>query len=197
MKEIYILLSITKTIPSILIGTIMRGGYTHSSISLTPRTDHFYSFARRTLNNPLNAGFIIEDVHTFVYSKYENCACAVYSLEISDEAYEKAERIIEKFVENKKVLNYNFLGLLPAKLGIKYERKRNFTCSQFVASVLHYSGAVKLPKHPSLMMPNDFPQLDGVKLIYKGKIKDCSIKEKSLDEISEQLQKNFKKPLIL
>ena len=70
-------------------------------------------------------------------------------------------------------MNYNFLGLLPAKLGIKFERKKNFTCSQFVASVLHYSGAVELPKHPSLMMPNDFPELESVKLIYTGTIKNC------------------------
>ncbi|MBE6596339.1 MAG: hypothetical protein E7641_01590 [Ruminococcaceae bacterium] len=173
MKKIYILLSATKTLPSRLIHTIMKGGYTHASIALEPRSDKLYSFARRTLNNPLNAGFIIEDLHKFVYSRYENCPCAVYSVEVSDEAYEKAKNIVGKFVENKKVLNYNFLGLLPAKLGIKFERKKNFTCSQFVASVLHYSGAVELPKHPSLMMPNDFPKLEGVKLIYTGTIKNC------------------------
>lgn len=173
MKEIYILLSKTGTIPSRLIHTIQRGEYTHASFSLTPTTDRFYSFARRSLHNFLNAGFFVEDIHTHVFAKYPDCDCGLYSLEISDEAYERLSKIVTMMIENEDRFDYNFFGLLPAKLGIKMYRKYHYTCSQFVATALYRSGDVKLPKDPSLMMPNDFLLIDGIKEIYSGKIKDC------------------------
>ena len=176
MKKIYLLFSRTGTIPSRLIHGFVGGKFTHISIALTPDTDKFYSFARRTLYNPFNAGFYIENIHTHVFAKYPNCNCAVYSLEIDDASYEKLKKIIDEFVINKELFDYNFLGLLPAKLGIKKTLKYHFTCSQFVATVLHRIHTVELPKHPSLMMPNDFLSLSGIKAVYSGKIKNCKIK---------------------
>lgn len=175
MRKIYFLLTKTGTIPSMMIHSILGGPFTHVSIALSPTTDHFYSFARRTLHNPFNAGFMIENIHTHVFSKYPNCNCAVYELEISDKAYKDLETVIASFENNSELFNYNFLGLLPAKLGIKYNRKRHFTCSQFVATVVHRSGIAKLPKDPSLMMPNDFLDIQGMVKVYQGKLKNCKI----------------------
>ncbi len=175
MNKIYLLLSRTNTLPSRAIHSILGGRFTHVSIALRPTTNEFYSFARKDLNNPLNAGFIIENVHTHVFGKYPDCLCSVYALDVSDEAYEKASKIIARFVDKKDEFNYNFLGLLPAKLGFKLHRKYHFTCSQFVASVLAASHAVDLPKDASLMMPNDFLKLRGIKELYSGRIADCKI----------------------
>lgn len=174
LKKIYLLLSRTGTIPSRVIHSLVGGTFTHSSIALRPTTAEFYSFARRTMHNPFNAGFITENIHTMVFSKYPDCNCAIYSLEVSDEAYEKLSGIIEHCVNNSERYNYNFLGLIPTRLGIRTNRKYNFTCSQFVATVLLRSGAVELPKHPSLMMPNDFTKLNGAKQIYIGPLKNCN-----------------------
>ena len=176
MKKIYLLFSRTGTIPSRLIHGFLGGKFTHISIALTPDTDKFYSFARRTLHNPFNAGFYIESIHTHVFAKYPDCNCAVYSLEIDDESYEKLQKMIDDFVLNKELFDYNFLGLLPAKLGIKTSRRYHFTCSQFVATVLQKVRSIELPKHPSLMMPNDFLKISGIKSVYSGKIKNCKIK---------------------
>lgn len=174
MKKIYLLLSRTGTVPSRMIHSLLGGRYTHVSIAIRPATNEFYSFARRKLNNPLNAGFIIENIHTLVFSKYPDCNCGLYSLEVTDEAYAKIKKTVEHFVDNRSHYDYNFLGLLPARLGIKTNRKHNFTCSQFVATVLSKADAVELPKHPSLMMPNDFLTLKGATLIYSGPIKNCN-----------------------
>jgi hypothetical protein len=57
-------------------------------------------------------------------------------------------------------------------LGLPLKRMNKFTCSQFVAFVLYYSGAIKLPKDPYLMMPDDFREIEGATVIYKGKLKD-------------------------
>ncbi len=175
MKKIYLLLSRTGTIPSRMIHTALGGRFTHVSISVKPSTDKFYSFARKKLNNPLVAGFVTENTRTQVFSRYPDCNCAVYALEVSDEKYEKIVKILNHFENNGEQFGYNFLGLLPARLGIDLPRKYHFTCSQFVATVLHCAEAAVLPKSPSLMMPNDFPKISGVALVYSGKIGDCKI----------------------
>lgn len=175
MKRIYILLSRTDTIPARVIRTFARGEFSHVSVSLLPRTDCFYSYARRHLNNPMFAGFISEDIHTKVFARYPYAHCAVYSFDVTDEGYRRARRLIKYFIKNKEKATYNFLGAATVKIGLKIKRKYKFTCSQFAAFLLHYTGDVKLPKDPFLMLPNDFPKINGAKLIYDGALEDCMI----------------------
>ena len=89
MKQVYILLSRTGTVPSKIIHFFTRKHFTHAAISLLPQTDSFYSYARRRLHNCLIAGLVRENVHTEVYKMFENGECALYSLEVSDESYQK------------------------------------------------------------------------------------------------------------
>ena len=177
MKKIYVMLTRTGTLPSRLIHFFVKGSYTHTSLAIRPRTDEFYSFARKRLHNPLCAGFLIEDIHTFVFSKYPDCDCAVYAIEVSDDVYDKIENIIDKFVSAPNSYKYNFLGLIPSKMGVDYNRKHHFTCSQFVATVLEQADAVDLPKPPSLMMPSDFLKLPNIIPVYEGKLKNCRIEK--------------------
>jgi hypothetical protein len=179
MKKIYILLSRTATLPSKMIHLSLGGLYTHTSIAITPETDKLYSFARRKLHNFLDAGFMTENTSTFVFAKYSECDCGAFELEITDEAYNEIEKSLNSFIENKKKYSYNFLGVIPARLGISWERKYRFTCSQFVAYLLEKSGAVKLPKQYSLMMPDDFLKINGIKQVYSGKIGKCRIPQKT------------------
>ena len=110
-----------------------------------------------------------------MYEKYAECQCAVYSLEISDESYREIEKTIKYFVDNKRKYSYNFLGAIPSKVGISWTRKYRFTCSQFVSYLLQTSNAAKLPKHYSVMLPTDFLNIKGMKLVYSGKIGKCKI----------------------
>lgn len=175
MKKFYILLSRTDTVPARVIRRFTAATYSHTSFSLYPRTDHFYSYARRHINMPMFAGFISENIRTKVFARYPDAPCVLYSLEVSDESYEKAKKLIRYFRANKKDATYNFWGAYAMPLGIALKRENKFTCSQFVAFVLHYSGAAKLPKDPYLMMPDDFMTLKEVTLIYKGKLRHCKI----------------------
>ncbi len=175
MKKLYVLLSRTDTVPARFIRMFAKGEFSHASVSLYPRTDCFYSYARRHINNPMFAGFISEDVHTKVFARYPYAHCAVYEIEVSDEGYERAKSLIRYLRANKKEATYSFLGALTVKLGLKIKRKNKFTCSQFTAFLLHYTKDVKLPKDPYLMLPNDFAKIRGAKLIYDGALKDCVI----------------------
>ena len=175
MKKIYILLSKTGTVPARVIHKVKGGKFAHTSLSLTPSTDCFYSFARRRIHNPFIAGFITENIHTRVFAKYPNCHCALYTLDVTDKAYDKIKAEITKFSNNYKKAKYNFLGILPLAFGIKIKRKFRLTCSQFVALMIAKSGEIKLPKDPYLMLPNDFMDIEDIKLVYEGALKDCKV----------------------
>lgn len=177
MKKIYILLSRTGTVPSKVIHWFKGGEFTHTSISLEPRTDHFFSFARRKLNNTLIAGFIVEDIHKGVFARYPNCHCKLFELEISEDAYEKILDIIKHYMELYEKATYNFLGMFTAIFGISIKRNLKHTCSQFVATLLESSQAVELPKKSQSMLPNDFMKIPNIKLLYEGLLKNCQIKE--------------------
>ena len=175
MKKIYILLSKTGTMPAQVIHKIKGGRFAHVSLSLTPSTDCFYSFARRKIHNTLVAGFVTENIHTGVFSWYPECDCALYMMDVTDKAYDAIKAGITDFIKNYKKAKYNFIGMLPLAFGIKIKRKYRLTCSQFVALMLHRTGEIKLPKDPFLMLPNDFMDIEGLKVIYEGPLKDCAI----------------------
>ena len=175
MKQVYILLSRTETVPSRMIHKATGGTFTHASLSLTPATDRFYSYARRRLHNPFRAGLLIENIHTFVFAKYPDCHCSLFSLDVSEEAFDRMQRCVTHYLDNYKRAKYNFLGVVPLRLGIRFPRKYRLTCSQFVAIVLAASGEVYLPKDPYRMLPNDFLKLSKLQKIYDGPLKDCTI----------------------
>ncbi len=175
MKDIYIFLTRTGTVPARMIHVFKGGTFTHTSLSMTPSTDCLYSYARRKIKNPLVAGLIIENIHTEVFAMYPTCHCALYRLTVSDVAYDRMMKEITHYMNNYKRAKYNFLGLLPLALGIKIRRKYRLTCSQFVAVILDKSGEIELPRDPYVMLPNDFKNINGIELIYEGVLKDCKI----------------------
>ncbi|MBE6545855.1 MAG: hypothetical protein E7668_00250 [Ruminococcaceae bacterium] len=173
MKQIYILLSKTDTVPSQLIYKMTHGAFTHVSLALTPHTNRFYSYGRRKIHNPLKAGFLIEDLHSKVFAQYPNCNCALYSIEISEEAYKKIRSRLRFFLRNYKKTTYNFLGIVPLRLGIPFRRKYKLVCSQFVALLLEASTEIELPKDPYLMLPIDFMRIPNIRKIYEGSLGNC------------------------
>lgn len=180
MKKIYILLSKTGTIPSRMIHLFKGGKFTHASLSIEPRTDRFFSYARRKLHNTFIAGFIIENIHKGVFSRYPNCKCRLYSLDVNDEAYEIMEKKIAFFMEHYEKATYNFSGFFTMIFGKSAKRQLKHTCAQFVATLLESSNAAKLPKSPQSMLPNDFMNIENIELIYEGIIDQCAIPDEAI-----------------
>jgi len=73
-------------------------------------------------------------------------------------------------MENADCYRYNVLGLILCRMNIAYDRKRRYFCSEFVSEVLEKSNAIELPKHPSLMRPADYTNIDGINCLFDGKL---------------------------
>ena len=109
----------------------------------------------------LYRGFFGRDPHT---------PCVLYTLTVTEEAYNKAKEEIAFFMENIDNYKFSILGVISCKFGIKWKRRNKYFCSQFVAEILIRSGAVTLPKDPCLMHPRDYEKLPEVQKLFEGTV---------------------------
>ena len=87
---------------------------------------------------------------------------------MSQKAYDRIVRRLERMERRQLDYGYDVLGLALAWLGIAHQRRNKFVCSQFVAQTLQEAGALELPDHPSLVRPEDFADLEPLRVVYQG-----------------------------
>lgn len=168
MKKIYIILTQSGTRISKFLKFVSRKEYNHVSLSLDKSLDKFYSFGRKTVNNFLNGGFVIEHIDKGVFKKWPNSPCIIIEKDISKEQFLKIENILKnEFINKKDIYKYNFIGVALVNTKMTLKRKHKFFCSSFVAYVLN-KAEIKTIKEPSHMEPIDFLKLDNSRIIYKG-----------------------------
>ena len=114
------------------------------------------------------AGPSKEYLNKGVFRLRGDAPCALYALEVTDEAYVRARRRAEHMMARGELYRFNTLGLILCALHIRWQRRRHYFCSQFVSEVLEKSGAMELPKHSTLMHPNDYTRLEELRCVYKG-----------------------------
>ena len=167
MKKIYIVLTHTGTMLSRTIKIFTGNRYTHASISLDKNMEEMYSFGRLNPYNPFIGGFVREGINIGTFKRFKNTKTEIYSLEIAEEEYKKIEEIILKFVENKKVYKFNFIGLILAGFNKKYKRGNKYYCSQFVREIIEQS-QIRIDNISNVMKPEDFRKLKSLQLEYCG-----------------------------
>ncbi len=155
-KKIYILISKTHTVPSRIIKLWTKEPYAHTSLALDIELREMYSFARKGIHNPFNCGFIYENIETGIFGRDTDTTCVVFELSITEEQYENLQIELEKFKSNIKKFRYNYWGIVGVMANKAVERKYNFFCSQFVATVLQRAGINIINKEPGLVRPEDF-----------------------------------------
>ena len=180
MKQVYVLLSRTGTLTSRVVNTFAKGKYAHASLALTPETDKFYSYARRRLYNFLIGGIFNENTKEFVFGRFPESRCALFELDVTDEGHEAIKAYVEWLMDNYDDATYNFLGVIPQRMGIVWDRGKKFTCTQFVAVSLSKAPEIELPKDPYIMLPCDFMNVKGIRKIYEGPVKDCNFSQASV-----------------
>lgn len=170
---IYILLTNTGTVFTRLIKCFTGAPYNHASISLDPQLAELYSFGRKEARNPLNAGFVREDVYYGTYRCFPNTTCELLRLEVTARQKEAVKAVIDYFNRNKERYSYNLVGLLGVLLKRDLQIENACFCSQFVAQVLSKGGAGLWNDRPSaLVTPQDFRQHGRLETVYEGRLHD-------------------------
>ncbi len=163
-RKIYLLLTRFPDKGSMVIKRMKGIQYPHTSIGLDEDMNTFYSF--------LTKGFIVESVTRYVKPHREPFPCQLYELEVSQEVYDRVKEIVEYFVEFSGLFKYTKVGVILSLLRIPYVRSHfSYFCSEFVADVLHHSGAAKLNKKRNMYFADDLKQLPGMKLKHQGNLK--------------------------
>jgi hypothetical protein len=171
-RYVYILLTDTGTFFTKSIKKYTKAPYNHASIAFDAELKDMYSFGRKNPNNPINGGFVKEDIFTGTYSKYPNTTCVIYKMAVTERDVVKMKRILNVFIKNKKKFLYNLLGVLGVSVNEPIEFSNSYFCSQFVAEVLARSGIKLWNKLPALVTPDDFRGHEKLQLVYEGKLFD-------------------------
>lgn len=170
MKAVYLLLTRSKSVLSRTILCLTRDAYTHVSIGIHSDLSAFYSFARLRPSTPVPAGFVRETLDGGYFGRHNAMPCALYALDVSDRAYQDIASRLEWMCGRADQYRYSVMGLILCGMDLAHERSRHFFSSQFVGDLLERSGAICLPKPPSLMRPIDYAGLPGLRRIYEGQL---------------------------
>ena len=168
MKNIYILQTHTRTVPSIIIKYLTGYKYSHILLSLDNSLSKMYSFGRKKLFNPLNAGFVIEDIDGDFFHRFNKTNCRIYKLTITNQQYKKLKNILNNFEINQEQYKYDIIGLLLKIFFIPLKREKHYVCSQFVADVLMKAEIYNFNKPTTLIRPKDFENIENSLEIYSG-----------------------------
>ena len=174
MKKIYIILTHTGTALSTIIKYYTKDEFSHISISLDENLEEMYSFGRLNPYNPFWGGFVHESIKNGTFKRFKNTRTEIYSLNIENEQYERLVKIIKYFNKNKNKYSFNILGLACVSIKKKIKRKNNFYCAEFVKHVLKSAGITSGAGLPKIIKPEDFKNIDGLNLEYKGLLKKYS-----------------------
>lgn len=170
-KSIYIVQSYSGTIPAKVIKIITRYKYSHIMIAIDEKFDKLYSFGRRTVNNPLNCGFIIESKDGNFFKKFHDTECRIYRIDVDIDKFNNIVEILNEYESNPSKYDYDVIGLLLKLFKINIKRKNHYVCSQFVAEVIDRSAIYKFSKPIEAVEPRDFENIRG-EVTYVGKLKD-------------------------
>ena len=172
MKTLYIFLTRSGTLLSKLVYHITGAQYTHVSLAFDPDLTTLYSSTRKNGYTMFPAGPSKEYLNRGVFRLREDIPCALYALDVTEEAYLRARRRADHMMAHGELYRFNSLGLLLCALHIRWKRRRHYFCSQFVSEVLQKSGSLDLPKHSTLMHPNDYTSLPQLRCLYQGRLGD-------------------------
>ena len=94
---------------------------------------------------------------------------------ISDEQYNRLNQIIHKVEATSQEYKFNFVGLVAVALHMKIQRRRAFYCAEFVKYAM--KKAQIRNNLPDIVKPEDFLNLENIRLEYKGALKQYKVEE--------------------
>lgn len=191
MKRIYIILTHTGTTLSKIIKSYTKDEFSHVSIALDVMLEEMYSFGRVHPYNPFWGGFVHEKINEGIYKRFKKTTSLIYSLEITDDQYERVNQTIRNIESKKKKYNFNAIGLFAVGFNKRIKYINAFYCAEFVKYVLD-SAKINL-ELPEMIKPEDFKKIEDMEnanIVYKGLLKDYNRLNKRilLKKIKEKIQ---------
>ena len=129
MKTLYIFLTRSGTLVSNLVYALTGAEYTHISLAFDEDLTTLYSSTRKNGYTMFPAGPSREYLNRGVFRLRENIPCALYALEVTDEAYARAKRRADHMMNHGELYRFNSVGLLLCALHIRWNRRRHYFCS--------------------------------------------------------------------
>ena len=111
MKMLYIFLTRSGTLLSNLVYSLTGAQYTHISLAFDEDLSTLYSSTRKNGYTMFPAGPSREYLNRGVFLMRENIPCALYALEVTDEAYTRAKRRTQHMMYHGELYRFNSLGL--------------------------------------------------------------------------------------
>lgn len=121
MKTLYIFLTRSGTLLSNLVYSLTGAQYTHISLAFDEDLSTLYSSTRKNGYTMFPAGPSREYLNRGVFLMRENIPCALYALEVTDEAYTRAKRRTQHMMHHGELYRFNSLAapsalfLLPVR----------------------------------------------------------------------------------
>lgn len=191
MKKIYIILTHTGTILSKIIKYYTGDEFSHISIALDADLEEMYSFGRLHAYNPILGGFVHEHINKGTFKRFKKTRTEVYSMFVTDEQYKKMTKTITYFNNNKQKYKFNLIGLACVSINKKIIRKNTFYCAEFVKHILKGAGVTEVNKLPEIIRPENFKQLQGIRLEYEGLLRKYKKKKYlGLEEVHNLIKGN-------
>ena len=127
MKTIYILLTRSGTLLSNLVYRLTGARYTHASLAFDEDLSCLYSSTRKNGYTMFPAGPSREYLDRGVFRLRPDVPCALYALEVSEEAYTRARRRADHMMAHGNLYRFNVLGLILCGLHIRWRRRRTIS----------------------------------------------------------------------
>lgn len=173
-RYIYLILSSSSSLPAKIIKWATQNELNHSSISLDDSLNCMYSFGRLKINQPFNAGFVVENKDVGFYAKFTDTKIRLYRLKVDEKTFNATKDYLMQCVYGKEYLKYNFAGAILSKVKIAVPRVNRFFCSEFAAMIIQQCHIRELKKSAHICHPYDFLEFEDMELLYQGLLRDYS-----------------------
>ena len=183
MKKIYIILTHTGTILSKIIKNYTKDEFSHASIALDNNLKEMYSFGRLNPYNPFWGGFVHEGINLGTFKRFRKTRCQIYSLNITEEQYNKVKEIIEYIKKSKQLHNFNVIGLFAIGFNKRVSFKNSFYCAEFVKYVLDKSNIKN--NLPEMIKPEDFKYIQNADEVYEGLFREYPLYKEKINNSIE------------
>ena len=134
-KRLYVIFSATPLKMGSIIRTATGERYNHVSLSLSPRLEKMYSFARRYKSTPLYGGFVCETPARYRYNG-KVAEAFVCALPISEQQHCELSQKFNEMEKSAHQYYYNLFSAALAPLSVRFPVKNSFTCAEFAAYII-------------------------------------------------------------